>query len=645
MASENATLTEIERQQKYLSLLPNDFQFGLFDYSVALESQRKSGYKTTAAAAREIVDNAIEAGAKNVDVIFGTSKSRSGQRLVNAVAFIDDGSGMLPEMIRYALCWGGGTHHREDSAHIGKFGFGLPNSSINQTRLVKVYSRISPEQPIWMSSLDIDQFVDAGVASVPASVEANLPDFVTSHLARVGRTFDHGTVVLWEKPDRLTYKRTARLKEHLVDDFAVVYRYYLLNPDTPLDLMVEGVKVEPIDPLFLQRGARYYEAPSADVESPQGGGARKVNEWFIPVKYSEDDETGERRLRRVASESEIAKEDPETLAMGTVHVILARLPIGFANEDRDEKKNKTAAYRRLQIRKTRRGMSFVRANREVDTVDVFPKSPQDEAQGMGTWPLLQSFAYHWGFEAKFNPSLDEVFGITNDKQGVRPVEDLWRIFAEEDIDDAARRENRWQNTERDKLNKQKLSEKIDLQDPDIARPAEASMRDAAVASSSQPVIPDHLRESARERLDSEIRGRVEVSGESIKEARRGVERSLENRPYRIEYFDSIHGPFYEPEWVGGTVTVRINRSHPFHEVLYHDLLELPGGARAKEAVDVLLLTLGRSELTVGDPEMSEWYRAQRTRRWSIMLEDALRSLSGKMVEVEDEEAMIPPAAD
>ena len=612
MASENATLTEIERQQKYLSLLPNDFQFGLFDYSVALESQRKSGYKTTAAAAREIVDNAIEAGAKNVDVIFGTSKSRSGQRLVNAVAFIDDGSGMLPEMIRYALCWGGGTHHREDSAHIGKFGFGLPNSSINQTRLVKVYSRISPEQPIWMSSLDIDQFVDAGVASVPASVEANLPDFVTSHLARVGRTFDHGTVVLWEKPDRLTYKRTARLKEHLVDDFAVVYRYYLLNPDTPLDLMVEGVKVEPIDPLFLQRGARYYEAPSADVESPQGGGARKVNEWFIPVKYSEDDETGERRLRRVASESEIAKEDPETLAMGTVHVILARLPIGFANEDRDEKKNKTAAYRRLQIRKTRRGMSFVRANREVDTVDVFPKSPQDEAQGMGTWPLLQSFAYHWGFEAKFNPSLDEVFGITNDKQGVRPVEDLWRIFAEEDIDDAARRENRWQNTERDKLNKQKLSEKIDLQDPDIARPAEASMRDAAVASSSQPVIPDHLRESARERLDSEIRGRVEVSGESIKEARRGVERSLENRPYRIEYFDSIHGPFYEPEWVGGTVTVtvRINRSHPFHEVLYHDLLELPGGARAKEAVDVLLLTLGRSELTVGDPEMSEWYRAQ-----------------------------------
>ena len=644
MVHQNALLTEVERQQTYLSRLPEDFQFNLFDYSVALESQRKSGYKTTAAAAREIIDNSIEAGAKNIDVIFRTIRSKGGQRFVNAVAFIDDGSGMLPAMIRYALCWGGGTHY-DDPGHIGRFGFGLPNSSINQTKLVKVYSRTSPDQPVWMTNLDIKQSVDAGVASVLPPIQDDLPDFVISHLSRVGRQFDRGTVVLWETPDRLTYKRPARLKEHLVDDFAVVYRYYLLNSDTSLDLTVEGVKVQPIDPLFLHPGGRYYEAPATDVESPQGGGARKVNEWSIPIKYSEDPGTGERRVDLIENESELAEGNSSTLAVGTVNVTLARLPIGFANENRDEKKNKTIPYRRLQIRKPRRGMSFVRANREIDTVDVFPKSPQDEAQGMGSWPLLQTFAYHWGFEIKFTPSLDDVFGITNDKQGVRPHEDLWRIFAGEGIDAAARRENRWQEIKRRELNKQRRSEQAESQDPNVARPGEASMRDAAAASSSRPIIPDHLIGSARENLSSEIQARSELSGESIEDARRGVERSLQNRPYRIEYFDSTHGPFYEPEWVGGTIVVRVNRSHRFYEVLYHDLLDLPGGARAKEAVDVLLLTLGRSELTVDDPEMSEWYRAQRTRRWSTLLEDALRSLRTRMREEDSEEATIRSAAD
>ena len=54
-------LTEVERQTKYLAKLPEDFSFPLFNAAQALESQRRSGYRNTAAAAREIVDNAIEA--------------------------------------------------------------------------------------------------------------------------------------------------------------------------------------------------------------------------------------------------------------------------------------------------------------------------------------------------------------------------------------------------------------------------------------------------------------------------------------------------------------------------------------------------------------------------------------------------------
>src|SRR6267154_2011068 len=102
MAVVDRLLSEVDRQQKYLSKLPPEFAFPLFNAKVALESQRASGYRSTAAAGREFVDN---------------------------------GAGMLPKMARYALSWGGGTHF-DDPSEIGRFGFGLPNSSINQTRRV-----------------------------------------------------------------------------------------------------------------------------------------------------------------------------------------------------------------------------------------------------------------------------------------------------------------------------------------------------------------------------------------------------------------------------------------------------------------------------------------------------------------------------
>src|SRR5437660_11538499 len=93
-------LTEIERQEKYLAELRDDFSFPLFNVRHAVESQRRSGYRDTAAASREIVDNAIEAGATRIDVVFEADpKTKS----VSAIAFIDNGSGMLPQMIRYAL--------------------------------------------------------------------------------------------------------------------------------------------------------------------------------------------------------------------------------------------------------------------------------------------------------------------------------------------------------------------------------------------------------------------------------------------------------------------------------------------------------------------------------------------------------------
>ena len=214
LETDDRLLTEVERQEKYLARLPEDFPFPLFNAAQALESQRRSGYRNTASAARDIIDNAIEAKASRIDVCFERPKQlKPHQRSesLTAVAFIDNGAGMLPKMARYALSWGSGTHF-DDPGFIGKFGFGLPNASINQTRLVEVYTKTADANAITKATLDVRRVKAHGLHSIEPTVEAALPDFVQAYLDKAGLAFDHGTVVVWVEPDRLSYKTPSLLK-------------------------------------------------------------------------------------------------------------------------------------------------------------------------------------------------------------------------------------------------------------------------------------------------------------------------------------------------------------------------------------------------------------------------------------------------
>ena len=154
----------------------------------------------------------------------------------------------------------------------------------------------------------------------------------------------------------------------------------------------------------------------------------------------------------------------------------------------------------------------------------------------------------------------------------------------------------------------------------------------------RPRVPEHQVETARTTFENETKRRVGVTAASIEEAAAAVESEARRRPYKVDFFDDPNGPFYEPQWELGTaVVVRINRLHPFYETLYADLLKLEGGVRAKEAVDVLLLALGKAELTVDDPTAKLWYERQRTARWSPYLADALKILAQTLRTTEEPE--------
>lgn len=610
----DALLTELERQEKYLADLPDDFTFPLFNVRHAVESQRRSGYRDTAAAAREIIDNAIEAGATRIDVAIETDP---GRKAVSDMAFIDNGSGMLPKMIRYALTWGGGTHF-DDHNFIGRFGFGLPNSSINQGRRVEVYSRTSSDEPWLRGVLDITSPSKFGAQSIDPPEVAELPDFVQKYLRKEKLTLTHGTVVVWRRPDRLTYKKAATLSQHLVEDFGVTYRYHLKNSITNPDgmtIVVSGVTVAPVDHLFLTPGARLY-LPADE------GGATATVERLLPVRYWQDPETGDKHLDLMDEGMDPQEAAESGDIVGAIKVTVARFPKGFADATVDD----PDAKRRFEIRKGRRGMSFVRANREIETVDVFPRSQKDKSNGLGNWPLLQSYAYYWGIEVRFDPAFDEVFGITNDKQSVRPIEDFWRALTAAEIDDAARRENNWQTKQRERTKP--------VERPEGTSPAENSAQAADVGTSTKPDIPEREKGRAREELDKAAEREAAKGGGDVDAARKALEEQAKRSKYRVEYDDVVGGPIYEPKWVGEQITVVINRQHQLYQVLYGDLFRL-GAARGKEAVDLLLFSLARAELKVIDEEKALFYAAQRRSVWSPFLADALANLATKMPEAEE----------
>ena len=634
-ATSDRLLTEVERQQKYLERLPDDYKFPLFNAAQALESQRRSGYRNTASAAREIVDNAMEAGATRIDVCFDKPKAlklHQRQDAITAVAFIDNGSGMLPRMAQYALSWGSGTHFDEPN-FIGKFGFGLPNASINQTRLVEVYTKVADADVITKTCLDVRLVQQHGLQTIAPAVEADLPTFVQTYLDRKGLQFEHGTVVVWVEPDRLTYRRAPMLKEHLVDDFGVTYRMLLGRTE----LWVEGVKIEPIDPLFLTEGARYF--------LPQDkGGAEMTKDWSIPVKYAWD-EDGVMTLSRIETTAELDEMDLEAEsvgAVGAIYVRVARFPYGFAEASTG--KAEKDAHRRFEVRKTRRGMSFVRAGREIETVDVFPKSMKDLAKGLGEWPLLQSYAYHWGVEVRFDPALDEVFGITNDKQTVRPIEDFWRVLAGEGVDKQLGKEQAWQRKIR-KEEKAKRDAKTAERSP-TSTPAENAAARADSITGIKPQVTDRNKAQVREGLDAAAKTQAKIDKVSVDDARKALEAQAKARPYIIDFFDDPKGPFYRPEFQGaGQVAAVINRAHPFFAVLYAPLLKQSQAGEAKQALDLLLLALARAELQVDEDMCVAWYEAQREGPWSSFLANALKMLQAANAPVDEETAEADNMAD
>lgn len=327
-----------------------------------IQATRDSGYKGTASAISELVDNSIQAGATRIAISVAAKSNDDEERSVD-VSVLDNGCGMDPATVRQALRFGGSTRFGNRQG-LGRYGMGLPNASLSQARRVTVLTwqasrsvrgHESPSR-VYSSYLDVDEIVRCEMTEVPEPQLVKTPS---------GCSSNSGTLVCWSRCDRLDNRRISTIVRKLEAELARRFRHFIWKG---LRITINGDKLDAFDPLYLH--------PKAEISGAQLFG-------------------DEMRF-------EVNADPLDSRTTGWVRVRFTELPVhAWHKLSNDEK-------RRIGLSKGA-GVSIVRGGREVDYGWFFMGSKHRE--NYDDW---------WRCEIQFDPILDEAFGITHTKQQARP---------------------------------------------------------------------------------------------------------------------------------------------------------------------------------------------------------------------------------
>lgn len=341
------------------------------------------------------------------------------------------------------------------------------------------------EVTTWQNSA-AEETVALDVDEIVAGAEPTL-------VARRGsqRGSGSGCRVRWVQCDRIEYRRLAWLERSLRTDLGRMYRRFLASG---LTLTINGTAVEPVDPAL--RSVRI-----------DGASARPA---FEELAYELETAAGNTSMVRVR---------------------FVMLPV-------------QRWYRLDNVTKRRLGIvggggvSILRAGREI-------------ANG---WHLMggkrkENYDDWWRCEIEFSPELDEHFGITINKQGVRPSAAL-REAIEPELESIARLLN--------------ARVRQAFEDVKFQAAAEASCRIAAAADPDLPVIATRGRGGA-------IQYRIGADALPMTEMFRST---LAQR----------------------TLDLTLNADHPAFAALYQPLQAIEGevAAELRTSIELLLLSFARS---------------------------------------------------
>jgi len=249
-----------------------------------MESLRDIGYDLPAAVA-DLVDNSLDADALRVDVDLAHDAHGGWVRIA------DDGLGMSERELDEAMRYGSSRAYRDRD--LGHFGLGLKTASLSQCRSLTVATRSTAGGTIRVRRWDLDRVArtDArelerlGVRSAPREALEPLED----------RT---GTVVLWQRPDRIlgtrrvdgeaAARRLEGAAEEIGDHLAMVFHRFLAGEATGprVALHVNGRELGPWDP-FARDEKMTRRLPPQVLALEHSGTAHevRVQPWILPGQH------------------------------------------------------------------------------------------------------------------------------------------------------------------------------------------------------------------------------------------------------------------------------------------------------------------------------------------------------------------------
>lgn len=547
----------------------------IVDAYLALTALRQVGYRNTATAVAELVDNSIEANAKKITIVTLSAREPVSQRTVyrvQKIGVLDNGEGMSPEELGSCLSLGWGTRLKTREG-LGRFGFGLKGSSLSQAQLVEVFSW--RKGAVYKAYLDLQEIKNDGQQYLKKVEKTDLPKDIEAAIG--DEIANSGTLVLWSKLDGVDFKKPTTLFSRMQEELCRIYRHFLVDNDDYgkrrdirlVDYDLDNKKVEnthalmPNDPLYMLE-------PSNCPES-NGKATNVAFEKPYPIRI----EYEQGKFSDVEVRLSIAK--PETQKMGG-----------------------NSSLGKHYARNT--GISFVRAGREID---------------FGSFGFLDSDTRQrwWGVEIRFNPILDELFGVTNNKQHIRgfkkldPKHDAEQIEALKEATEDPENSGYFKSNLHLELNRN-LSVKINLMLDVIKTRKEGSSSDP-----SNPK-PDYVSEKvnkdvAEDNTETSSAKEAEAKSEQEKLAER-TKYVLDTRPelsmedaeafakvtvdYKVDLNkDSWAGTtFLDIKFVANAAVGVINTRSPYYEKLWQHV-EDSGDVRALSALEVYTMAYVRTE--------------------------------------------------
>jgi len=612
--------------------------FSIIDPKMTVRAMRDSGYKSTTHALAELIDNSIESHARAIEV-FGVSRrnDRTGRFTLEELAVLDNGEGMDRDTLRGSLRYGHGT--RRERRGIGRFGLGLPNSSMSQARRVDVWSWQSGCTNALHTRLWLDE-VEGGASEIPEPTQEEIPRIYRDKSRNVFG--DSGTLVVWSDLDRVEWRRTSTTFRHTEWLIGRIYRRFLarqserLPADDPRESEIgpprtitlipihedgnltevqesDIVDVRPNDPLYLMTGT---SCPESFGPGPMFT-ELEVSPCIVPVRYQGQDY----QVRVRASYARPHVRDSSATE--------ADWPEQWVGKDAGSTPWGKHANHNM-------GVSLVRAHREIQ-LDASWVSGNDPTE---RW---------WTVEVDFPTSLDEVFGVTNNKQNTRTFQRLggfdWKRDALPDENSYGDVRRRMEADGDHRVHLLEVLRQVKLA-ISAMRPRIKQMRRRR---GKRHVIDEEKKADAKasaaikRRLDEGHTGKSDKAGASGSEedhrkaqaesliqkhrfdptdALKKIEETIQ-AGHRVRWIQSEQSSpaFFDVEALPGVLQVALNTRHPVHSYLYDimhpDVEDMEEGeirqrlAQAAAAFRILIYSWARFE----DEQPDKPQRAIRNARW------------------------------